>query len=140
MKRWGSAFTCAAVVVGASLAAIGPGEAGDGDHGRRHHGDRHGGHGGHGHRHGGHGHWDHGRGHGDHRNNFSLFFDFAAPPPRAYGRSAYGPGRCQPMVQQGWWYGRPAEIGSTLCYDAWGNNYVVDGSAYVIRYLDGRPW
>ena len=100
------------------------------DHGHRHH---------HGHGHGdrdrdwGRRDWDRGgwgRGHSD----FSLFFDFASPRYYATAPS------CQPIVQNGYWYGRPAQIGSTLCYDAWGNSYIVDGSAYVIQFLDGYPW
>ena len=117
------------------------------DHGHHHDGGHRGGHGGGHWDRGGGGHWDRGRDWGRHgwdrgdwgrhhgHSDLSLFFGFAGP--RYYD---YGPGpSCQPFVQNGYWYGRPAQIGSTLCYDAWGNSYVVDGSSYVIQFLDGYP-
>ena len=42
--------------------------------------------------------------------------------------------RCRHVSKDGYdVYGRPALIGGTLCYDAYGRSYIVDGSRYVIR-------
>ena len=42
---------------------------------------------------------------------------------------------CRHVSKEGYdTYGRWALIGSTLCYDAYGRSYIVDGSHYVIRY------
>ncbi len=52
---------------------------------------------------------------------------------------SYGPGyapsrACQPVSKTGYWHGRKAKIGGTMCYDAYGNGYIVNGSRYLIHY------
>lgn len=45
--------------------------------------------------------------------------------------SAYG---CRAVTKKGYdAYGRPALIGGTLCRDAYGRSYIVDGSRHVIQ-------
>ena len=41
---------------------------------------------------------------------------------------------CQPTSKSGYWHGRQARIGGTMCYDAYGNGYIVQGSRYLIHY------
>ena len=48
---------------------------------------------------------------------------------RGYGRP------CHAVSKTGYDdYGRKAKIGGTMCYDSYGNSYVVKGSRYVIHY------
>ncbi len=50
-------------------------------------------------------------------------------PPAAYGRA------CHAVSKVGYdGYGRKAKIGGTMCYDTYGNSYIVVGSRYVIHY------
>ncbi len=50
-------------------------------------------------------------------------------PPAAYGRA------CHTVSKVGYdGYGRKAKIGRTMCYDTYGNSYIVAGSRYVIHY------
>ena len=49
--------------------------------------------------------------------------------------SGYSAGRgCHFVSKEGYWHGRPAIIGGTLCYDAHGNGYIVKGSRHLVRY------
>ena len=41
---------------------------------------------------------------------------------------------CHAVSKVGYWHGHKALIGGTMCYDRYGNSYVVDGSRYLIRY------
>ena len=48
---------------------------------------------------------------------------------RGYGRA------CHTVSKIGYDdYGRKAKMGGTMCYDSYGNSYVVKGSRYVIHY------
>ena len=42
---------------------------------------------------------------------------------------------CHPVKKKGYFHGRPAKIGGTMCYDRYGNGYIAKGSRYVIKYL-----
>ena len=65
-----------------------------------------------------------------------------AYPPRFRAHYSYRPlvrqvyGRtCHTVSKTGYdGYGRKAKIGGTMCYDSYGNSYVVKGSRYVIHY------
>ncbi len=47
----------------------------------------------------------------------------------------YGGGTaCHPVSKDGYSRGRHARIGGTMCYDHYGQGYVVRGSRYVIHY------
>ncbi len=50
---------------------------------------------------------------------------------RSYGN--YG-GSCHATSKTGYWYGRRAKIGGTMCYDSYGGSYIVPGSRYLIHY------
>ena len=41
---------------------------------------------------------------------------------------------CHPVYKHGYWHGRPAKVGGTMCYNRYGNGYVVSGSRYLIHY------
>ena len=51
---------------------------------------------------------------------------------KGYTRHSYG---CHPVSKVKWHHGRKARFGGTMCYDAYGNGYVVPGSRYFIGYL-----
>jgi hypothetical protein len=58
------------------------------------------------------------------------------PPPRQY----YAPpqpalGGCRPTTGTGYLNGHPARFGGTMCYDTYGNAYVLRGSEHFIGYL-----
>lgn len=55
---------------------------------------------------------------------------------RYYGGRSYGNyGRsCHATSKTGYWYGRKAKIGGTMCYDSYGGSYIVPGSRYLIHY------
>lgn len=40
---------------------------------------------------------------------------------------------CQQVVRDGYAYGRPAKLASTLCYDQYGRGYIVPGSDQVLQ-------
>ena len=42
---------------------------------------------------------------------------------------------CHPVSKVRWDRGRKARFGGTLCYDAYGNGFIVPGSRYLIGYL-----
>ena len=69
-----------------------------------------------GHRYGGYGH-----GHG--RKGYGK---------RGYAKHGYD---CHPVSQVKWHHGRKARFGGTLCYDRYGNGYIVPGSRYFVGYL-----
>jgi|GEM_PF-2165358 len=50
------------------------------------------------------------------------------------GYTGYANQGCQPVSKTGYWHGRQAKIGGTMCYDGYGNGYVVQGSRYLIHY------
>jgi len=50
-----------------------------------------------------------------------------------YYRS-YGHRPCHPVYRNGYWHGRPAKLGGTMCYGNGGHSYVVRGSEYVIHF------
>lgn len=45
-----------------------------------------------------------------------------------------GHNRCRRVSKHDYHHGREALIGGTLCYDSYGNPYIVRGSRYIIRY------
>lgn len=47
-------------------------------------------------------------------------------------RKAGGYG-CHPVYKYGYHHGYKAKIGGTMCYDGYGNGYVVPGSRYVVE-------
>jgi len=55
--------------------------------------------------------------------------------PRHHEYSEHGSG-CHTVSKTGHHHGRLAKIGGTMCYDSYGNPYVVSGSRYVMHYYD----
>ncbi len=55
-------------------------------------------------------------------------YPYPYPPPPALGN-------CQPTTGVGILNGRRAQFGGTMCYDAFGNGYVLPQSQRFIRYL-----
>jgi hypothetical protein len=51
-----------------------------------------------------------------------------APPPPVLGN-------CQATVGTGYYQGRPAQFGGTMCFDRYGRGYVTPGSRYFMGYL-----
>lgn len=41
---------------------------------------------------------------------------------------------CHPVSKNGFWHGRHAKIGGTMCYDRYGNGYVISNSRHLIHY------
>ncbi|MGH6620466.1 MAG: hypothetical protein ACREF6_13060 [Alphaproteobacteria bacterium] len=136
-----SARLIAAATLALGVGAIGlpaAAEAGD-DHRRHggHHKYKHHGHHkykNHGHR-GHHRHYSHRRhGHGHWRSGFSVRIWDPYPPPVIRHYSVARP--CHPVVGHGQdQFGRRAKFGGTMCYDRFGNGYVVAGSQHVIHYF-----
>lgn len=79
------------------------------------------------------------RHHRYHRHHRDRYY----PPRRHYSHTpTYRPHRsyhrgngCHPVTKTAYHHGRLAKIGGTMCYDAYGNPYVVSGSRYVMHYL-----
>lgn len=42
---------------------------------------------------------------------------------------------CHPVKKKGYFHGRPAKVGGTMCYDRYGNGYIAKGSRYLIKYI-----
>ncbi len=55
---------------------------------------------------------------------------------RNYYNGGYqaGPRDCHGVVKDGYFHGRYAKIGGTLCYDHRGSGYIVEGTRYLIQY------
>ena len=95
---------------------------------RKHHRKKH-------HKH--HKHWRHHR-HGHHHKhqNGGFFLSFGSRGPIVH----YGPNhdqyarKCHGVVTDGYFNGRYAKVGGTMCYDRAGNGYIVDGSRYLVHY------
>ena len=113
------------------------------------------GHGGHGYKqrgHSGHGYKGHGSRHrsSKHRDHGSIIVgalvggavlghllsqpsyaapSYQAPPPRPLL------GNCHATTGSGYYNGRPAQFGGTMCYDQYGRGYVNPGSRYFMGYL-----
>ena len=107
------------------------------------------GHGGYGYSYGGH------HGHGYHRSYGHYHSDDAAifagilagglilgylltrPSYRAPVTYAPRPvlGNCQATTGTGYYYGRPALFGGTMCFDGYGRGYIAPGSRHFIGYL-----
>ncbi len=49
-------------------------------------------------------------------------------------KSGYAYRPCQRVYKSGYWRGRPAQVGGTMCYDEYGNGYIVRGSRYLMHY------
>ncbi len=64
-----------------------------------------------------------------------------ASTPRPYYQQYYQPAPqpslhgCRPTTGTGYVNGRLAQFGGTMCYDAYGNGYILNGSRYFIGYL-----
>jgi len=69
------------------------------------------------------GHGDH-RGHGSHKRRH--YYDGH--------RHGYYRHDCHKVSKHGYYHGRKAKIGGTMCYDRYGDPYIVQGSRYVIHY------
>lgn len=133
-----SARLIAAATLALGVGAVGlpaAAEAGDdhrrhgGHHKYKHHGHHnfkhYGHHRHHSHRRHGHGHWNSG---------FSVRIWDPYPPPVIRHYSVARP--CHPVVGHGQdQFGRRAKFGGTMCYDRFGNGYVVAGSQHVIHYF-----
>ncbi len=94
----------------------------------------------HGHGHG-HGHYKH----HNHKHDYGNYRDSDHYPwrydKRGYKRHVkvhrfHGGYDCHPVKKKGYFHGRPAKVGGTMCYDRYGNAYIAKGSRYVIKYLD----
>lgn len=137
-----SAKLIAAAALALGLGAVGlPSAAEAGDDHRRHgrHGGYHGSHyGGHHynkhrshHRH--HAHRHHRRGHWRSGVTVHVWDPF---PPRPVIRHYPAVRPCHPVIGHGFdQFGRRAKFGGTMCYDRYGNSYVVAGSQHVIHYF-----
>lgn len=127
----------AVIVTAALLASAGPALAGHKNHKGNHHKQHYG------HKHGhNYGHRHH-RKHRRHGWNSSFFFAFplvqqrSYPVSQAYVQPTPAPRarfNCQPTTGTRYINGRPATVGGTYCYDAYGQGYVVPGSEYFIGY------
>jgi hypothetical protein len=134
-------LAAAALAIGIGAAGV-PAtvEAGD-DH------RRHGGRGFHGHqkhfKHGHHGRGDFRRHHGyrhhgyRHPGHSGVVVHIWRPQPHVPAVQHHWVTRpCHPVVGHGLdAYGRQAKFGGTMCYDRFGNGYVVAGSQHVIHYF-----
>ena len=88
----------------------------------------------------------HGHGHGNHHhgkryrprdawvNGFRVEYGGFFGQLQEGLRAAYG--GCHKVSKIGYRNRQKALIGGTACYDRYGNLYIVDGSRYVIRYLN----
>lgn len=66
----------------------------------------------------------------------SLLTRASAPPPPRYAAPPQPAlGGCRPTTGTGYLNGRPAEFGGTMCYDAYGNAYILSGSERFLGYL-----
>ncbi len=86
-------------------------------------------------RHGHKKHHNHGSHHHKH-NNGGFFLSFGPHGPEFYNNrydNQYAR-NCQDVVTDGYFRGRYAKLGGTMCYDRAGNGYMVDGSRYLIHY------
>ncbi|NOX94191.1 MAG: hypothetical protein GXP04_03585 [Alphaproteobacteria bacterium] len=48
-----------------------------------------------------------------------------------YNNSGYN---CRKVEKDGYWHGKSALIGGTMCYDSYGQSYIVSGSRYLVSY------
>ena len=62
---------------------------------------------------------------------------YPPPPARAAPALPVPPGLsgCLPTTGTGLYHGRPAQFGGTMCYDRFGQGYVLDGSVRFQGYL-----
>lgn len=70
-----------------------------------------------------------------HKGGFVIHFGNGLFAPRHQG--GYYPSAqrdCHGVVKDGYYHGRYAKIGGTMCYDHLGRGYIVEDSRYVIRY------
>lgn len=79
----------------------------------------------HGHKGYGYGHKGYGHGHHGHKAYYGK---------KHYGGHGGYRKACHPVYKYGYHRGYRAKIGGTMCYDRYGNGYVVRGSRYVIDY------
>lgn len=76
---------------------------------------------------------DHYSRHGDRYYAPRAYSRHPAPRHHQYRRHASG---CHTVSKTEYHHGRLARIGGTMCYDSYGNPYVVSGSRYVMHYYD----
>ena len=69
---------------------------------------------------------------GHSRRHYSYTDGYRAGP--RYRSHVPSAAACHPVFRFGIWHGRPAKAGGTMCYNAYGNGYVVSGSRYLIHY------
>lgn len=96
--------------------------------------------------HGRHGHHRHGH-HNDHAIYLvsgllgglvlgSLLTRASAPPaPRTAAPPQPALGGCRPTTGTGYVNGQPARFGGTMCYDRYGNAYILSGSERFLGYI-----
>jgi hypothetical protein len=85
----------------------------------------------------------HRHGHGGHGGAFAgallggVFLGHALSQPRHAPQPAPAPAyrNCHPTTSVGFANGYRAEFVGTMCYDAWGNGYIVPQSQRFVRYL-----
>jgi len=65
----------------------------------------------------------------------SLLAQASSPPPRYRPAAQPALGNCRPTTGTAYLNGRLARFGGTMCYDGYGNAYVVSGSEHFIGYI-----
>lgn len=74
------------------------------------------------------------------RPRFSLGFiyrpryNYRRYAPRVRTYRGYNSSACHSVVKHDYWHGHEAEIGGVMCYDRYGNSYMVPESRYLIQY------
>ena len=72
----------------------------------------------------------------EHNNARVVVRGWEPYPYRPVIRPGFVAAPCQPVVGHGFdQFGRRAKVGATMCYDRFGNGYVLQGSEHIIRYF-----
>lgn len=121
MNHFLKRFAIFAAVALFTIASAGAASAGDHGYGKHYGGHSY-----------GHGHgYSYGRGH-DHRR-----LDYGGYRRNDYRRNTFAfviRKPCHATYKYGYAHGRRAKIGGTMCYDGYGNAFIVAGSRFVIAY------
>lgn len=131
MSRLLKAFAVVTTMLALSIAASAPVHAGEyGNHHYRQH-DGAGGYHHKGRRH--HGHVGHNRAHRQHRGYDRGYGGAHIGPRTVVGppRRWAAPRPCHPVSKVAYRHGRGVRVGGTMCYDAYGNAYIVKGSRWL---------
>jgi len=62
------------------------------------------------------------------------------PAKRRHWNTRYRAFDCHPAFKYGYFDGRRARIEAVMCYNSWGDFFIVPGSRYVVALHDGRYW